>query len=253
MLVDFCLPVKNEEKILADNVLKLEEFLSGRAWPFAWRLVLVVNGSADRSAAIASELAAGQPGRIKVLVLEAAGKGRAVKAGWSQSEADILVMEDIDLAVAPESTVDLLAPILRGESDLVIGSRLLAASQTDRSWWRSLSSRAYNLLSRQLLQHDFLDLQCGFKAVRAEVFKDLADKIRDDHWFFDTELVVWAKRLGYRVKEVPVNWRENRYAKRASRLNIWVSAGRFIINLLILRERLARTDRAWETSGRKIK
>jgi glycosyltransferase involved in cell wall biosynthesis len=246
MLVDFCLPAKNEEKILTDNVLKLKEFLTGRSWPFAWHLLIVVNGSHDRSAELAAELARDNPEAIGFLALEGDGKGRAVKAAWLASDADILVMADVDLAVAPESTAALLAPILNGESDLVIGSRLLPASQTDRSWGRSLSSRGYNFLSRLLLRHDFSDLQCGFKAVRAEVFKALADRIKDDYWFFDTEMVVWAQRLGYRVKEVPVNWRENRYARRASRLNVWTNGWRFLLNLLILRQRLAR-----ESGGRK--
>jgi len=244
MLIDFCLPVKNEEKILSGNLLKLKEFLSGRSWPFDWHLLIVVNGSSDRSAELAADLAKNNPGRIDFLVLSEGGKGRAVKAGWQASAADILVFKDIDLAVSLENIPNLLAPILSGESDLVIGSRLLAGARTERSWWRSLSSRLYNFLSRRLLGHDFFDLQCGFKAIRAEVFKDLSGLIKDDQWFFDTELVVWAKQLGYRVKEIPVDWQENRYAKRASRIKIWRDAWHFFLNLLALRRRLNARPRA---------
>ena len=116
MLVDFCLPVKNEEKILSANILKLKEFLAGRPWLFAWHLLIVVNGSSDRSAELAAELTRDDPGLIDFLVLPAAGKGRAVKAGWQASPADILVFKDIDLAVALENLPDLLAPILNSET-----------------------------------------------------------------------------------------------------------------------------------------
>ena len=120
----------------------------------------------------------------------------------------------------------------------MIGSRLAAGARAERSWWRAFNCRVYNFLSRRLLGHDFFDLQCGFKAIRAETFKNLADLMKDDQWFFDTELVVWTRRVGYKIKEIPVNWQENRYAKRASRVKVWRDAGHFFLNLLALRRRL---------------
>ena len=153
MTIDFCLPVRNEASLLRENTLKLRDFLLTNVSAFSWRIIVVINGSNDSSALVAAQLATENKDQIVFKVLELAGKGRALKAGLSHSQADILAFMDIDLAVSLDNLPDLLKPLLERRADLVIGSRLLPDSETNRSWLRELSSRLYIFLSRLILKH----------------------------------------------------------------------------------------------------
>lgn len=237
MTIDFCLPVYNEEKILAANLAYLRDFLIAQTWSFTWQITIIVNGSNDCSLAIAQDWA-DRYELLRVINLTKGGKGWAVREGFRNSPADILVFMDIDLAVSLENLVDLLQPLLLNQQDLVFGSRLLPRSETSRSMLRNLTSQLYNLISRLLLRHQFTDLQCGFKAMRREMFIKIDPALQDNQWFFDTELTILAQRQGYRLLEIPVNWQENRYQKRASKINPWRDGYRFIKKLIVFSWRL---------------
>jgi hypothetical protein len=99
--------------------------------------------------------------------------------------------------------------VISGHSELAIGSRLTSSSRVIRSAKREFVSRSYNLLLRAALGARFSDAQCGFKAVRAEVARELLPFVGDTGWFFDTELLVIAERVGLRIHEVPVDWIED--------------------------------------------
>jgi hypothetical protein len=96
-----------------------------------------------------------------------------------------------------------------GHSDLAIGSRLHRDAHVTRSFKRALTSRLYNRLLRIVLRARFRDAQCGFKAVRADVACHLLPLVRDEGWFFDTELLILAQRRRLRIHEVPVDWVED--------------------------------------------
>ena len=119
MLVDFCLPVKNEEKILTENIKRLNNYLIARSWPFSWQIVILLNNCNDNSEKITKFLTA-ENQRIKSLIIDAPGKGRALKSYFSKSRADILVFMDIDLAVSLENIPALIEPLIKQEKDLVI-------------------------------------------------------------------------------------------------------------------------------------
>jgi len=103
----------------------------------------------------------------------------------------------------------LVAPLISGHSDVAIGTRLGRGSRVTRSPKRELISRAYNGVLRLALGARFSDAQCGFKAIRAEVAQELVPRVRDEEWFFDTELLVLAQRERLRIHEVPVDWVED--------------------------------------------
>lgn len=237
MLIEFCLPVKDEEKILEANARRLMRYLTEEAGGYDWRVVIIVNGSTDKSAEIAGRLSSNDE-RFLTKALSRGGKGHALKEYFRQSQADILVFMDIDLAVSLESVPGLVCPVISGAADLTIGSRLMPGSCTDRSFWRSFTSRSYNFLSRLLLRHEFTDLQCGFKAIRRTAFDRIYPALNDDQWFFDTELVILARRVGHLVTEMPVNWQENRYDDRKSKVHVFRDAWSFIASLVRLRRRL---------------
>jgi len=238
MRIDFCLPIKDEEIILAANVSELRSFLRDNFSGLDWRLVLLVNGSSDRSGEIAREFAARYPEKIISSEFAEGGKGRALKAWFSSSPVDILVFMDADLATSLDCLPSLLAPIIAGRADVVVGSRLLPGSQTNRRYWRSLVSHAYNLISRLVLGHSFSDLQCGFKAFKAAAFNRIAPFCQDDKWFFDTEWLMILRASGAKIEELAISWRDDRQQNRPSQVKVARDTWRFLVQLFRLRRRL---------------
>jgi glycosyltransferase involved in cell wall biosynthesis len=250
MLISFFLPVYNEEKILEQNVIKLLKYCREQNFNFAWRIIITVNGSSDNSFALGKKLASANPGEITALNIVSPGRGNALKKAWLESEADILVYMDIDLAVSLEDINDLLKPLVQGDYDMAIGSRLLPESKISRSFIRELSSQTYNFLSKIILGHNFSDLQCGFKAIKIKAFKKIAPFIKDNKWFFDTELIILAHRFGFKIKEIPVNWEECRWEKRKSKVNLLRDSSKYIADLLKFKVRIAKITREFKRNSR---
>src|SRR4051812_24525149 len=205
--IDVVVPVYNEERALAFSVRRLHAFLSAEL-PFSWRIVVADNASTDGTLALARRLAEELPG-VEVRHLAAKGRGRALRAVWSDSPAEVLCYMDVDLSTDLRGLLPLVAPLLSGHSDLAIGTRLAHGARVQRAPKRELISRGYNTLLHAALGARFSDAQCGFKAVRAEAARTLLPAVRDEGWFFDTELLVLAQRRGLRVHEVPVDWVED--------------------------------------------
>ena len=124
----------------------------------------------------------------------------------SASDAAVVAYMDVDLSTHLSALMPLVAPLISGHSDVAIGSRLAASSRVVRGPKREFVSRSYNLLLRGVLGAQFSDAQCGFKAVRTDVARQLLPLVADTGWFFDTELLVIAERAGLRIHEVPVDW-----------------------------------------------
>jgi putative flippase GtrA len=202
--VEIVVPVYNEDRSLALSVRRLHRFLS-TAFPFRWRIVIADNASTDRTADVADGLAR-ELAHVSSIRLERKGRGRALRAAWSASEAQVVCYMDVDLSTDLRALLPLVAPLLSGHSDLAIGTRLAHGSRVVRGPKRELISRAYNQLLRVALRARFSDAQCGFKAVRRDALVELLPAVRDESWFFDTELLVLAQRRGLRIHEVPVDW-----------------------------------------------
>jgi putative flippase GtrA len=206
-VVDVVLPVYNEEDDLSRNVLRLHDFLE-RHFPFTCRITIADNASTDETWAVARHLAATVP-HVTAFHLDEKGRGRALKAAWSHSDAFVLAYMDIDLSTDLTALLPLVAPLVSGHSDLAIGTRLARASVVERGPRRELISRCYIRLVRFVLRCRFSDAQCGFKAIRADRARKLLPWVEDDGWFFDTELLVIAERAGLRIHEVPVDWTDD--------------------------------------------
>lgn len=252
MKIEFCLPIHNEEKILSDSSQKLLDFLTSQNFPFDWQIIIVINGSSDSSLDIAKELNKKFPDKINYTNTKNPGRGQALKDYWQISPADILVYMDIDLAVSLDAIPTLIQPLLNNQAQIAVGSRLLANSQIERSFIRELSSQTYNFLSRLLLGHKLSDMQCGFKAITKPAFMAIAPYLQDPHWFFDTEMVIISKEAGYQIKEIPVNWQENRYDKRKSKVKLLRDSIKMFKNLIELRQRIKEIRRKKETKNSLI-
>jgi glycosyltransferase involved in cell wall biosynthesis len=202
--VDIVVPVYNEEVALAPSVRRLHAFLSAEM-PYAWRIVIADNASTDTTLAVARALAF-ELDRVAVMHLERKGRGRALRAAWTASDADVLCYMDVDLSTDLRALLPLIAPLISGHSEVAIGSRLAPGARVVRGPKREVISRCYNHLLRSALRARFSDAQCGFKAIRADVAGGLLAEVRDLGWFFDTELLVLAQRRGLRIHEVAVDW-----------------------------------------------
>jgi putative flippase GtrA len=202
--VDIVVPVRNEERDLAPSVRRLVSYLR-EGFPFTARVTIADNGSTDGTWAVANRLARDFD-EVRAVRIEQPGRGRALRAVWSQSDAEVLAYMDVDLSTDLNALLPLVAPLLSGHSDVAIGTRLARGSRVIRGPKRELISRCYNLLLHACMGARFSDAQCGFKAIRREQARTLLPLTQDTGWFFDTELLVLAERAGLRIHEIPVDW-----------------------------------------------
>jgi glycosyltransferase involved in cell wall biosynthesis len=205
-LVEVAVPVYNEEKILARSVRQLHSYLTDNL-PLRFVITIADNASTDGTSATAQRLCAELPW-VRAVHLDRKGRGLALRHVWGGSDADIVAYMDADMSTGLDAFLPLIAPLLSGHSDLATGSRLTHGATVVRSPKREIISRSYNLLLRTVLSARFADAQCGFKAGRTEVIKALLPDVKDDAWFFDTELLILAQRRGLRIYQVPVAWTE---------------------------------------------
>jgi glycosyltransferase involved in cell wall biosynthesis len=205
--VDIVIPVYNEERALPVSIPALCRYLESYI-PYRWSVTIADNASIDRTLEVATNLAAADP-RVKVLHLEEKGRGRALKAAWLASEADIVSYMDVDLSTNLSSFMPLIAPLATGHSEVAIGSRLSKGAVVTRQWKREVISRTYNLMIKLAFRNRFSDAQCGFKALTREAAETLLPLVENNQWFFDTELLLLAEEQGMRIHEVPVDWVED--------------------------------------------
>jgi putative flippase GtrA len=203
--VDIVVPVYNEAAGLAASVERLHAYLAADAFPFTFQITIADNASTDTTWQIATGLADRLP-HVQARHLDQKGRGRALRATWTESTATVLAYMDVDLSTDLAALMPLVAPLLTGHSDIAIGSRLSASSRVTRGAKREVISRCYNLILRTTLRAHFSDAQCGFKAIRADAARKLLPLVQDHGWFFDTELLVLGERAGLRIHEVPVDW-----------------------------------------------
>ena len=203
-LVEVVIPVYNEQEALEPSVRRLHAYLT-RELPFSWRIVVADNASTDATPALAARLARELP-HVSHLRLEQKGRGRALRTAWAASPSRVVAYMDVDLSTDLRGLLPLLAPLVSGHSDVAIGTRLARGARVVRGPKRELISRSYNVILHTVLRARFSDAQCGFKAVRADALRNLLPEVRDQEWFFDTELLVLAQRRGLRIHEVPVDW-----------------------------------------------
>src|SRR5437867_12839345 len=164
--VDIVVPVRNEERDLAPSVRRLVAYLR-ESFPFSARITIADNGSTDATWAIAGRLARELP-EVRAVHMDLPGRGRALRAIWSRSDAEVLAYMDVDLSTDLNALLPLVAPLLSGHSDLAIGTRLARGARVVRGPRREVISRCYNALLHATLGAGFSDAQCGFKAIRAQ-------------------------------------------------------------------------------------
>ena len=206
-LVDIVVPVLNEEKILQKSIMTLDGYMAKHLL-YRYQITIADNGSQDKTLEIAKNLAE-KHRSVRVVSLVERGRGRALKRVWQNSPADILAYMDVDLSTSLDDFLPMIQPLVAGEAGVAIGSRLLKDSRTSRGVKREFISRCYNNIIKWTSGTKFSDAQCGFKAIRRDVAAKFLPKIKDNEWFFDTELLIKTERAGVPIYEQPVTWIED--------------------------------------------
>ena len=182
------------------------EYLSARGWDAE---VLVVNdGSRDGTAALVRSYAARHPMVRLVENPGNRGKGFSVRNGMLHAAKDWALFTDADLSSPIEEVEKLLAAVEREKADGAIGSRALDRGlvSVHQSAFREWSGRFFNLVMRVALRLPFADTQCGFKMLRRQAAHAVYQRVQIPGFGFDAEALFVARKLGYRVVEVPVRW-----------------------------------------------
>jgi glycosyltransferase involved in cell wall biosynthesis len=199
------IPAYNEEARIGATLERVMSCVQARNW--AAEVLVVNDGSADRTAAIVSE-AARRYANLRLIENGVnRGKGYSVRNGILQARGEIVMFTDADLSAPMEEAERLFAAIRQG-ADIAIGSRWLDRSrQTLRQpIYRRFFGRCFNLLTRMVMDLPLADTQCGFKAFRCEVARTIFSRQQIERWGFDPEILYIALRRGYKVREVPVTW-----------------------------------------------
>lgn len=198
-------PAYNEEKRLPVSLARIAEWLGSRVPGLSAEVLVVDDGSSDRTAAVAEKTAAGLGLDFRVIRLpENRGKGAAVRAGVLEARGANVLVTDADLSTPIEEVDKLLA----AAAPVAIGSRGVDATlvKQRQSLFRVASGRLFNLLVRLLAVSGIRDTQCGFKLFRADAAREVFSRATVDRFAFDVEALLLARRLGYRIAEVPVLW-----------------------------------------------
>ena len=225
-------PVYNEQAVLEKSIRKLHNYLSKNIKQ-EWIIIIANNASTDDTKRIADMLAKGLK-RVKAVHLKFKGRGNALRYVWSNYKADIYAYCDVDLATNINHIKELLdnAQI----NNIVTGSRYLKTAKSKRSFKRLFLSKSYNLLVRLFFKTKINDFQCGFKAIDKKTSKYILPKTKNKGWFFDTELLLIAEKNKYKVKEIPVEWKESKDTK----IEMFRIIFNYIKNLVRLKNKLTK-------------
>ena len=196
----------------------------------SYEIIIAEDGSTDGTAERAEEIAQKYPYVKHIHREKRLGRGTALKNAFKQSSGEVFVYMDLDLATDLKALKPLVEAITVEGYDFSTGSRMLPESKVERSLRRSISSKTYNFLVRHMLGSKLRDHQCGFKAFKREPVLQLLDEVEATHWFWDTEIMVRAQRRGYKVKEIPVEWKSGKGTKVNLFKDSW-NMGRQIMKL----------------------
>ncbi|HMA34136.1 MAG TPA: dolichyl-phosphate beta-glucosyltransferase [Chloroflexia bacterium] len=206
------IPMYNEAARMRKSLPILLDYLAHQPYPY--EVIAVDDGSADGTPALARELLAGVPDSRVIETRPNRGKGHALRVGMPASRGAFVLFTDADLSTPPDE-LDKFWPWLAGEFDVVIGSRKMAGAVLDRRqpWWRERLGKVFTWLSDRLATRDISDVTCGFKVFSRDAAHDLFRRGRINDFSFDAEILFLAQRRGYRIKEVPVHWHDERGTK----------------------------------------
>lgn len=221
------IPAFNEERRLPATLESVHAFLM--SWGKTFEIVVVDDGSTDGTSDVVQEFAKHHDGVRLLSYAPNQGKGHAVRTGMLAGAGDLLLLNDAD-GSSPIEELERLEAAIRDGSDLSIGSR--AKPDPERTVkalvHRKYIGNTFNLIVQSLLLPGIYDTQCGFKMFRREVAQDLFSVSRQNGYAFDVEILYIAKRRGYKISEVAIDWSN----VEGSKVNVLVDSPKMLIDVL---------------------
>ena len=235
MYLSVIVPSYNEEKRISNTLFDIDRYLSRQQYDY--EIIVVSDGSKDKTAQAVKEL---QP-KIKNLKLidnkENHGKGYVVRQGLLEAKGEYRLFTDADNST-PISEVEKMEPFFREGFDIIIGSRDIkgALITNPQPFYRKTLGNIFNLMVQIVVGlWGIWDTQCGFKALSAEAAKNIMTKCKIDRWAFDPEILAVGKKLGYKIKEVPVIWNNDIESKVKLRSTFKMALDLFVIRWNLIR------------------
>ncbi|MGD0751667.1 MAG: glycosyltransferase [Anaerolineales bacterium] len=226
------IPARNEETRLPRALGQVFAFLEKQT--YTSEVLVVENGSQDRTLAMAREFTGSFPG-LRILHEDLPGKGRAVRRGVLESNGKYRMIADADFSMPVDQINRFLPPLCT--SDISIASREAAgARRYNEPGFRHLTGRIYNFWIRSLVLPGLQDTQCGFKCFQDGVAKNIFPRQTLTGWSFDVELLAIARRQGYSIVEIGIPW----YYNPGSKINVLHDSTRMFLDLLQIRRNLRR-------------
>jgi glycosyltransferase involved in cell wall biosynthesis len=226
-------PAYNEEHRLPHALEQIFAFLQEQS--YTAEVLVVENGSTDRTYKIASEFANQHP-NLYILQEKQRGKGNAVRHGMLQSRGEFRFMCDADLSMPIAEVNNFIPPVLN-DADIAIASReVKGAVRYNEPYLRHLTGRVFNSLIRMIVLPGLQDTQCGFKCFRAQVVEEIFRYQTLSGWSFDVEILYIAQRKGYRIREVPIHW----YFNADTKISVLNDSWKMFLDLLTIRSHARR-------------
>ena len=224
------LPAYNERGSIAATIEQAFAYFASRG--IGVEIIVAADGN-DGTRELVGEMAAGNP-RLKVLGhAERSGKGRGIREAVALARGRYIGFADADNKV-PFAEYDKIRPWLEKGYEVVTGSRGLEASNVQRAqpWFRRIGSQGFYYFMQTVVGLPGIrDSQCGFKFFPRHVARRLFELQRIDGYMFDVEILAIAHRLGYRIQEVPIVWRDD----ADSRLQLFSGNLRNVIDIFKIR------------------
>jgi glycosyltransferase involved in cell wall biosynthesis len=231
--ISVIIPIYNEARRLSSAVTQIWMVVQQLGIDF--EIFISEDGSTDGSDNIAKGLARDYSFVYALHSRKRLGRGAALKKALKRSTGDIILYSDVDLSTDLVHLHDFVNAIIDG-ADIVVGSRLIEGSHVEQMLLRTIISKIYNRLVWLLFRSPIHDHQCGFKAFKKPSIIKLVDAVEDNHWFWDTEMIIRALRCGFTVIEYPVTWKY----QRTSKVHLITDIRNMGLKLLRLRVKLAR-------------
>jgi glycosyltransferase involved in cell wall biosynthesis len=231
----FVIPAHDEKATLEKSVLALLAWARGRFHDGGFTIIISENASSDGTDLIGSRLANTVP-EVVFLSSDMPGKGAALKWGMSVLDARLYVMMDADMSVDLDSVGRMLDAA--DEDTLVIASRRMPGSMVERGAFRRAVTATYAGILNALLGLGVRDAQCGCKILPVGIRDEALRGVRDDGFFFDTELLARTHAAGFRIREMPVAWTERGSGGRGSSVRIMRTSLGFMRRLYRLKREL---------------
>jgi dolichyl-phosphate beta-glucosyltransferase len=224
------IPAYNEETRVEQTLSKIRYYLSQK--DYSSEIIVVDDGSCDETAGRAAEALKGMEHARVLSRSQNFGKGYSVKEGILQAKGKLILFSDADLST-PIEELDKFLPWIDRGFDVVIGSRALPESdiQVHQSFFRELLGKMFNVLVQILVMRGIKDTQCGFKLFRREAALDVFPRVKIKKFSFDVEALYLCRKLGYRIQQVPVVWRNS----PQSRVRIFSSSLKMFLDLWRIR------------------